>query len=172
MNHPEHVMFEWLQHRSYFVRRFVQVDPRPNGDLEYKFDGVGMHLEHQRFIHVEQSAITLSMAKLKKRMSLKFKHGQRFSEKVFNGLILTVTMKQEAVFQFLSTSVQTIGKARIISVRDLLHETYAGLSHTTPMISAVAVTLPFLRTLQLAAAANRMPPPHARLIAEPASTTS
>lgn len=172
MNHPEHLMSEWLQHRSYFVRRSLQVGPRPNGDFESKFDGVEMHLERQHLIHVEWSVTTLSSAKPKERISPKFERGQRFSEKLFNCLTLQVTMKQEAVFQFPSTSVQTIGKTRIISVRDLLHETYAGLSHTTPMIGAVAVTQPLLRMLQVEADVNRMPPPHARLIAEPASPTS
>lgn len=130
-----------------------------------------MHRERQHFIRVEWSITTLSTAKREERISLKFERGRRFIEKVFDAPTLPTTMKQEAVSQFPSTSVQTIGKARIISVRDLVHETYAGLSHITPMIGAVAVTLPLLRTLQLAADANRTPSRHARLIAEPASPT-
>ena len=52
------------------------------------------------------------------------------------------------------------------------HETYAGLSHTTPMICAVPVALALLQTLQLAVNANRMSPRHARLIAGSAARNS
>ncbi len=166
MNHLEQLVSEWLQYRGYFVRTSVQVGPRPNGGFEGELDVIGVHLGQQRLIHVECSVDTLSMAKREERFAMKFERGRRFIEKVFDGLTLPTTLEQVAVLQFPNTSVQTFGTARIISVRDLVHEIYAGLAHTTPASGAVPVTLPLLRTLQLAADANRGPPRHARLIVD------
>lgn len=167
MNHLEQLVSEWLQYRGYFVRTSVQVGPRPNGGFEGELDVVGVHIGQQRLIHVECSVDTLSMAKREQRFALKFERGRRFIAKVFDGLTLPADLEQVAVLQFPNTSIHAFGSARIISVRDLVHEIYAGLAHTTPASGAVPTTLPLLRTLQLAADANRSPPGRALLIAEP-----
>lgn len=170
MNHLEQLVSEWLQYRGYFVRTSVQVGPRPNGGFEGELDVVGVHLGRQHLIHIECSLDTHPMTKREERFALKFERGRRFIEKVFDGLTLPTILEQVAVLQFPNASVQAYGAARIISVRDLVHEIYAGLAHTTPASGAVPVTLPLLRTLQLAADANRSPSRHARLLAEPVAT--
>lgn len=145
MNHLEQLVSEWLQYRGYFVRTSVQVGPRPNGGFEGELDVVGVHLGQQRLIHVECSLDALSMAQREERFALKFERGRRFIQKVFDGFTLPTTLEQVAVLQFPNTSVHAFGAARIISVRDLVHEIYAGLANTTPASGAVPVTLPLLR---------------------------
>ena len=166
MNHLEQLVSEWLQYRGFFVRTSVQVGPRPNGGFEGELDVVGVHLGQQRLIHVECSLDTLSMAQRETRFGLKFERGRRFIQKVFDGLTLPTELEQVAVLQFPNASVRAFGPARIISVRDLIHEIYGGLAGTTPASGAVPVTLPLLRTLQLAADANQFSPGTGRLLPE------
>lgn len=64
MNHSEQLMFEWLQYRSEFVSRPVQVGPRPSDSFKSKFDVVGMHLDRHHLINAEWSVTTLSTVKL------------------------------------------------------------------------------------------------------------
>ena len=57
--------------------------------------------------------------------------------------------------QFASGNVRDVGGARLVTVRELIHEIYDGLKATSPHSGAVPSNLPLLRTLQLAADASK-----------------
>lgn len=155
MNHLEQLVAEWLQYNGYYVRVSVQVGPRPRGGFEGELDVVGINFAHQHLIHVECSLDALSDAKRQERFELKFERGRRFIKDVFRGLALPDEPEQIAVLQFASGNVRRIGGARLVTVRELIHEIYAGLEGTSPYSKAVPSNLPLLRTLQLAADATR-----------------
>jgi len=59
------------------------------------------------------------------------------------------------LLQFASGKVRSVGGARLVTVRELIHEIYEGLKGTSPRSKAVSSNLPLLRTLQLAADATK-----------------
>ena len=68
------------------------------------------------------------------------------------------------MLQFASGRIRDYGGARMITVRELIHEIYAGLAGTSPNSRAVSSNLPLLRTLQLAAHAGTASPGMQRLL--------
>lgn len=155
MNHLEQLVSEWLQYNGYFVRVSVPVGPRPNGGFEGELDVVGVHLARGHLIHVECSLDALSQEKREARFAMKFERGRRFIRDVFFGVPLPDIVEQVAVLQFASSRHSALGGARLLIVRDLIHEIFEGLKGTSPQSKAVPSNLPLLRTLQLAAHANR-----------------
>ncbi len=155
MNHLEQLVAEWLQYRGYYVRVSVQVGPRPRGGFEGELDVVGINLAARHLIHIECSLDALSDAKRQERFALKFERGRRFIGDVFRGLSLPGEPEQIAVLQFASGAVREIGGARLVTVRELIHEIYDGLQGTSPYARAVPSNLPLLRTLQLAVDATK-----------------
>jgi hypothetical protein len=85
----------------------------------------------------------------------KFERGKRYAKSVFRGLDLPDELEQVVVMQFASGKIRSIGGARLVTVRELIHEIYDGLKSTSPQSKAVPSNLPLLRTLQLAADATR-----------------
>jgi hypothetical protein len=164
MNHLEQLVAEWLQYNGYFVRVSVPVGPRANGGFEGELDVVGIHFARQHLIHVECSLDALSQEKRETRFSLKFERGKRFIKEVFRGCPIPEEVEQVVVLQFAGSKVGAFGGARLVTVRDLIHEIYAGLKGTSPQSKAVPSNLPLLRTLQLAAYANRTAGGGSRLI--------
>jgi hypothetical protein len=75
---------------------------------------------------------------------------------VFKGLTIPEAPDQILLHQFAPPDGRTVGGGRLVTVRELIHEIYAGLNGTTPASGAVPSNLPLLRTLQVAAdATNR-----------------
>ena len=74
------------------------------------------------------------------------------------------TLEQVLVLLFASGSARLIGGVRLVTVREFVHEMYAGLKGTSPASRAVPSNLPLLRTIQLAADAARRAPSDQRLI--------
>ncbi len=155
MNHLEQLVAEWLQYNGYFVRVSVQVGPRKLGGFEGELDVVGFNFASQHLVHVECSLDALADAKRQAKFSLKFERGRRFIKDVFRGVPLPSDPEQIAVLQFASGNVRDYGGARLVTVRELIHEIYDGLKATSPFSKAVPSNLPLLRTLQLAADATK-----------------
>jgi hypothetical protein len=151
MNHLEQLVAEWLQYRGYFVRVSVPVGPRPRGGFEGELDVVGLNLARSHLIHVECSLDALSDASRQPRFEQKFARGRKYIPDVLKGIALPEKLDQAAVLQFVGAKVLSMGGARVISVRELVHEINRGLKGTSPASRAVSSNLPLLRTLQLAA---------------------
>ena len=157
MNHLEQLVSEWLQYKGYFVRVSVPVGPRSRGGYEGELDVVGVNLTTNHLIHVECSLDALSQEKREQRFGLKFERGRRFIGDVFKGMTLPEEVDQVAVLQFSAGKIRLLGSARLVTVRELIHEIFDGLRTTSPQSQAVSSNLPLLRTLQLAADASKHP---------------
>jgi hypothetical protein len=164
MNHLEQLVAEWLQYNGFFVRVSVPVGPRSNGGFEGELDVVGFHFARQHMLHIECSLDALSAEKREARFALKFDRGRRFIRDVFAGVPIPEEIEQVAVMQFASSRQTTLGGARLLTVRDLVHEIFEGLKGTSPQSKAVPSNLPLLRTLQLAAHANHRASSGGRLL--------
>ena len=157
MNHLEQLVSEWLQYRGYFVRTSVPVGPRPRGGFEGELDVVAINLANKHLLHVECSLDALSKAARQERFASKFERGRRYAREVFQGAAVPDKLEQVVVLQFASGVDREFGGARLVIVRELVHEIIDGLRDTSPASKAVSSNLPLLRTLQLAADAVRHP---------------
>jgi hypothetical protein len=155
MNHLEQLVAEWLQYNRYFVRVSVQVGPRSHGGFEGELDVVGINLATHHLIHIECSLDALSDAQRQDRFAAKFARGRKYIRDVFQGFDIPETLDQIAVLQFSSGKIRQVGGARVVTVRELIHEINQGLEGTSPASKAVSSNLPLLRTLQLAADAAK-----------------
>ena len=106
-------------------------------------------------LHVECSLDALSSEKREARFAAKFERGRRYIKDVFHGFGIPDELEQVAVLQFASGKVRSFGGARLVTVRELIHEIYDGLRGTSPQSKAVPSNLPLLRTLQLAVDATK-----------------
>lgn len=167
MNHLEQLVSEWLQYRGYFVRVSVQVGPRDRGGFEGELDVVALNPVTQHLLHVECSLDALSAEKREERFAGKFERGRRFIKDAFRGIPLPETIEQVLVLQFASGRTREIGGARLVTVREFVHEMYEGLKGTSPASKAVPSNLPLLRTIQLAADAAQASPSSHRIIPPP-----
>jgi hypothetical protein len=165
MNHLEQLVAEWLQHNGFYVRVSVPVGPRARGGYEGELDVVGIHLVKQRLIHVECSLDAASRETREQRFAAKFARGRQYIKDAFEGMTLPEKLDQVVVLQFTSGTPREIGGARLVTVRELVHEIYDGLKSTSPASGAISSNLPLLRTLQLAADAMKGSLSEHRLIA-------
>jgi hypothetical protein len=154
MNHLEQLVSEWLQFKHYFVRVSVPVGARELGGYKGELDVVGIHLGTQHLIHVECSLDAMSDERRQRTFFEKFERGRRFIKEAFDFPIPEVP-EQVAILQFSSGRVRDVGGVRIVTVREFIHEIYEGLKGTSPSSKAVPSHLPLLRTLQLAADAQK-----------------
>jgi hypothetical protein len=155
MNHLEQLVAEWLQYKDYLVRVSVPVGPREKGGFEGELDVIAVNLAAKHFLHVECSLDALSTEKREIHFAVKFERGRRFAKDVFRGLPIPDQLEQVAILQFASGKIRSVGGARMVTVRELIHEIYDGLKDTSPQSKAVSSNLPLLRTLQLAADATK-----------------
>ncbi len=131
MNHLEQLVAEWLQYRGYFVRTSVQVGSRPNGGFEGELDVVALNPSSHHLLHVECSLDALSAEKREARYAAKFERGRRYINGAFPGVPIPDVPDQVVVLQFSSGKLRTIGGARLVTVREFVHEVFEGLKGTT-----------------------------------------
>jgi hypothetical protein len=155
VNHLEQIVAEWLQFNGYYVRTSVLVGRRDRGGFEGELDVVGLNLAKKHLIHVECSLDALSDDKRQALFKAKFERGHRYKDTVFPGLTLPEQFEQVAVLQLNGTQERFVGGARVVTVRELMHEIEDRLRGMAPLRNAVPSTYPLLRTLQLAADASR-----------------
>lgn len=171
MNHLESLVTEWLQFNRYFVRTSVHVGARERGGFEGELDVVGLNFQTAHLIHVECSLDSLSSNAREPKFAAKFERGVRFKELVFPGLVLPEQLDQVALLQYASSATETIGGARLVTVKEFVAEIMVGLEGKSPASGAVPATYPLLRTLQLAADAKNTKAKR-RLIPAPNRTSS
>src|SRR5579875_3875770 len=157
MNHLEQLVTEWLQYKKYYVRTSVQVGLRHAGGFEGELDVVGYNFASKHLIHVECSLDANSWQERDKVFSKKFERGRKFVKTVFEGFTVPNAPDQVALLQFASGNRQQIGGGRVITGKQFIREIWDGLRGTSPASGAVPSTLPLVRTLQLAAAAQPTP---------------
>lgn len=158
MNHLEQLVAEWLQYRGYFVRTSVSVGPRKMGGFDGELDVVGFNLVHNHLLHIECSLDADSELKRETKFQKKFRCGRDHAKLIFRDVFGDLTLpdpEQVLVLQFSSGKNRKIGGARLVTVREFIHEIYDGLKGKSPANEAVPSNLPLLRTLQLAADAAK-----------------
>lgn len=164
VNHLEQLVSEWLQYNGYFVRVSVQVGARANGGYEGELDVVALNPMNKHLLHVECSLDAHSTQVREKRFTGKFERGRKHIRDAFRGVEIPETLEQVLVLQFASGNVRSFGGARLVTVREFVHEMFEGLDGTSPASKAVPSNLPLLRTIQLAADAVRGAPSNHRII--------
>ena len=137
------------------MRVSVQVGARAKGGFEGELDVVAINFPANHLLHVECSLDALSAEKREPHFKAKFDRGRRYIKEVSRGLPVPDKLEQVLVLQFASGKVRSIGGARLVTVRELIHEIYDGLKDTSPQSGAVPSNLPLLRTIQLTADATK-----------------
>ncbi|HEU4475287.1 MAG TPA: hypothetical protein VFR71_01135 [Methyloceanibacter sp.] len=150
MNHLEQLVAEWLQYNDYFVRSSVPVGPRDQGGFEGELDVIAYHFARNHLLHVECSLDALSMPNGNPSLSLSSTEGVSTSRDVFRKVSgdLDLPEPEQIVVLQLQAEVREIGGARLVTVREFVHEVYEGLKGKTPQSKAVPSNLPLLRILQ------------------------
>ena len=151
MNHLEQLVAEWYEYQGYFVRRNVQVGPRPRGGYECELDIIAFNPERQHLVHIEPSMDADSWAKREVRFSKKFSAGKMYIPKLFEGLELPHNIEQIALFGFASNAnVKKLAGGRVMTTSELFAEIVANLADKKIAKAAVPEQFPLLRTIQFA----------------------
>ena len=151
MNHLEQLTAEWYEFRGYFVRRNVQVGPRPNGGYECELDVVAFCPHRNHLVHVEPSMDANSWAKREERYAKKFQAGRKYIPGLFNGLALPQEIEQIAILGFASTAnVKTLAGGRIMTCAELLAQITAEIGDMRIASAAIPEQYYLLRTIQFA----------------------
>src|SRR4051794_29527070 len=87
-NHLEDLVTEWYLFQGYFVRRNIQVGPRPNGGYDCELDVVALHPGENRLVHIEPSLDADSWAERERRYLKKFDAGRKHIPSLFPALKL------------------------------------------------------------------------------------
>ena len=151
MNHLEQLVAEWYEYRGYFVRRNVQVGPRPTGGYECELDVVAFHPTLHHLVHIEPSMDAHSWAKREERYSKKFDAGRKYIPVLFDGMNLPTDIEQIALLGFASNAnVKTLSGGRVMTTSELFVEMVAEISGKKVASAAVPEQYPLLRTIQFA----------------------
>jgi hypothetical protein len=151
-NHLEEIVSEWYQLQGYFVRRNVQVGPRPQGGYECELDVVAFHPGLRKLVHVEPSLDADKWEKRKLRYAKKFAAGRRYIPGLFEGLALPSEPDQIALFVFGGGANRTsLEGGRVVFIKEFMREVLGTIRKRRVNSSAIPEEYPLLRTLQFAA---------------------
>jgi hypothetical protein len=76
-NHLEELVAEWYEFKGYFLRRNVNVGPRPQGGFATELDIVAFHPVTKHLVHLEPSLDADSWAVRERRFRKKFDEGRQ-----------------------------------------------------------------------------------------------
>jgi hypothetical protein len=152
-NHLEDLVAEWYQFKGYFVRRNVQVGPRPQGGYQCELDIVAFHPSEGHLIQIEPSLDTHSWAKREQRYARKFEAGRKYIPGLFAGLCtLETPIEQVALLVYASRATRSaLGGGTIQLLPDFMNEIREVLRLRPVNTAAVPEQFPLLRSLQFAA---------------------
>lgn len=152
MNYLEDLVAEWYEFQGYFVRRNVLVGKRSEGGYECELDVVAFDPESRHLVHIEASMDAHSWEKRDERFAKKFRAGQKYIPKLFQGLDLPNRIEKIALLGYGSRKNRTtVGGGEILLVSDLLREILNHLKDQRIASNAVPQDKPILRTLQYVA---------------------
>ncbi len=150
MNHLEQLVSEWYEYQGYFVRRNINVGPRPKGGYECELDVVAFNPETKSIIHIEPSSDALSWKKREKKYLKKFEAGRKFIPELFPSFKVQGDIQQIALFLFASkANHKMLAGGRIMLVSELMVEISNNLAKKRVAKQAVPEQYPLLRTIQL-----------------------
>jgi hypothetical protein len=150
-NHLEQLVAEWYQFQGYFVRRNVQVGPRPKGGYECELDVVAFHPSLHRLVQIEPSLDADKWEKRELRYKKKFDAGQLYIPELFDGLVLPAQIDQVALFVYGGSKHSTVGGGRVLLIRDFMREILESIRTRRVDSAAIPEEFSLLRTLQFAA---------------------
>jgi hypothetical protein len=151
MNHLEQLVAEWYEYRGYFIRRNIQVGPRPKGGYECELDVVAFHPTQNHLVHIEPSMDADSWAKREARYTKKFEAGRKYIPGLFKGIDLPDDIEQIALLGFASNSnVKKLAGGRVMTTSELFVEIVSEISGKKVAKAAIPEQYPLLRTLQFA----------------------
>lgn len=151
-NHLEDLVAQWYEYRGFFVRRNVQVGPRPQGGYECELDVVAFRPGDRKIFHIEPSLDADSWAVREFRYQKKFAAGKKYIPDIFSGLEIPDKIEQIALLVFASKkSHSTLGGGKVVVIKEFMEEIRLELSQMKIAGAAVPEQYPLLRTLQFAA---------------------
>ena len=122
-NFLEQLVAEWYEFRGYFVRRNINVGPRPEGGFESELDVVAFHPTKRHLVHIEPSMDAHSWDQREKRFAVKFAAGRRFIPSVFSGFADLPKIEQIALLVFAGGQNHAkIGGGKVLLIQDLMKE--------------------------------------------------
>lgn len=150
-NHLEDLVGEWLEFNGFFVRRNIQVGPRPNGGYECELDLVGLCPTSKRLIQVEPSMDTDKWEKRESRYRKKFEAGKKYIPDLFKGLDVPSKIDQVALLVYGSRKTcDQLGGGRLVFIQEFMTEIYRGIQGRPIRSQAISQQYPLLRTIQFA----------------------
>jgi hypothetical protein len=121
-NFLEQLVAEGCEFRGYFVRRNINVGPRPKGGFESELDVVAFHPGRRHLVHVEPSMDAASWDRREQRLTAKFAAGRKFIPSLFSGFELPEP-EQIALLVFASGQQHPqIGGGKVLLIQDLMNE--------------------------------------------------
>ncbi|MBK7727743.1 MAG: hypothetical protein IPJ33_04335 [Gammaproteobacteria bacterium] len=136
---------------GYFVRRNVQVGPRPKGGYECELEVVAFHPTQHHLVHIEPSMDAHTWLKREHRYEKKFEAGRKYIPALFEGMILPNEIEQIALLGFASNAnVKTLAGGRVMTTANLFAEIVENIIAKKVAKAAVPEQFPLLRTIQFA----------------------
>jgi hypothetical protein len=152
----EQLVAEWYEFRGYFVRRNINVGPRPKGGFESELDVVAFNPTKRHLVHIEPSMDAHSWSDREKRYTATFAASRRFIPSLFSGFSELPEIEQIALLVFAGADGHpTLGGGRVLLIHDLMKEIRSDPEWRLSMRSienkAVPEQFTILRSLQFAA---------------------
>jgi hypothetical protein len=150
-NHLENLVAEWFEFQGFFVRKNIQVDPRPNGGYNCELDVVAFNPANGRLVHIEPSLDAYNWKKREARYRRKFEAGRKFIPNLFPRLELPDIPEQIALMVYGSKGDRThLGGGKLVFIKEFMTEILTGIRRRKLASSAIPQEFPLLRTLQFA----------------------
>ena len=155
-NFLEQLVAEWYEFQHYFVRRNVNVGPRPNGGYDSELDVVAFNPKKKHLVHIEPSMDCDSWDQREKRFKAKFAAGRQHIPSLFAGFSGLPKVEQVALLVFASEQGHTtLGGGKVLLIKDFMHkirfDPVWGLDKRLVRNKAVPEQFVILRSLQFAA---------------------
>ena len=151
-NHLEELAAEWYEIQGYFVRRNVQVGPRPKGGYECELDIIAFHPVERRLVHLEASSDADNWTKREQRFKKKFGAGKKHIPHIFAGVDLPEEPDKIALLVFAARGTRNkVGGGRIVLIKEFMAEIFEFVKTRRVNKAAIPEQYPLLRTLQFAA---------------------
>lgn len=150
VNFLEELVAEWLEYKSYFVKRNERVGRRKAGGYEVELDVVGFNPKTRHLIHIETSGDARSWANRENQFSKKFSSAnEKYIRLLFDGLDLPPKIEKQVIFVSGSNkNYKTVGGGKVVPLKNFILNILSELKQIPFMSRAVPEKYPMLRLLQ------------------------